>query len=408
MVNNTFSLMFKDAYGYLSVNPDQFGTAYAYRNETTGAVIVRGGEFAAGHGNSNDVISVTRNGSVVSISVNLGSDVGGTGATPGDEDLPAFVTQIDTNTQPITSISIDSSFGNDSITIGSDIGVPINLTPGGGTDSLTVVGSAGNDAITVNPTTVVSTGQTITINGGVEAMTVDGSGGTDTITLADNATGTSFTTVLNSAGNDVVNVNTDGSGTATGVFNTSMNLGVLSIGSGGLANMTANGSNLLSATGLVITGTGTLDMFDNDMMVTPGNVAAIQALINSARTNGTWTGTGITSTTARNNGAHNTTLGNMSGADYLGSHGGTFDGATVAANAAVVKYTYYGDTDFNGAVNFDDYVRTDSGFNNNRSGWLNGDADGNGQVNFDDYVLVDPRVQHPERHPVRSRGTAGL
>ena len=109
----------------------------------------------------------------------------------------------------------------------------------------------------------------------------------------------------------------------------------------------------------------------------------------SARTNGTWTGTGVTSTTARNNGAHNTTLGNMSGADYLGSHGGTFDGATVAANAAVVKYTYYGDTDFNGAVNFDDYVRTDSGFNNNRSGWLNGDADGNGQVNFDDYVLVD-------------------
>jgi hypothetical protein len=54
-----------------------------------------------------------------------------------------------------------------------------------------------------------------------------------------------------------------------------------------------------------------------------------------------------------------------------------------------VKYTYYGDTDFNGVVNFDDYVRTDNGFNNHLSGWMNGDFDGNGQVNFDDYVLID-------------------
>jgi hypothetical protein len=55
----------------------------------------------------------------------------------------------------------------------------------------------------------------------------------------------------------------------------------------------------------------------------------------------------------------------------------------------LVKYTYYGDTDFNGRVNFDDYVRTDAGFNNHASGWLNGDFDLNGIVNFDDYVLID-------------------
>jgi len=55
----------------------------------------------------------------------------------------------------------------------------------------------------------------------------------------------------------------------------------------------------------------------------------------------------------------------------------------------LVKYTYYGDTDFNGVVNFDDYSRTDAGFNQNKSGWLNGDFDGNGVVNFDDYSLID-------------------
>src|SRR5205823_4656108 len=67
----------------------------------------------------------------------------------------------------------------------------------------------------------------------------------------------------------------------------------------------------------------------------------------------------------------------------------SFDGFAVADSDVLVKYTWYGDTDFNGRVNFDDYVRTDNGFNNHLTGWLNGDFDLNGVVNFDDYVLID-------------------
>jgi hypothetical protein len=48
-----------------------------------------------------------------------------------------------------------------------------------------------------------------------------------------------------------------------------------------------------------------------------------------------------------------------------------------------------GDTDLNGAINFDDYVHTDGGFNNHLDGWFNGDFDRNGRVDFDDYVLID-------------------
>jgi hypothetical protein len=48
-----------------------------------------------------------------------------------------------------------------------------------------------------------------------------------------------------------------------------------------------------------------------------------------------------------------------------------------------------GDTDLNDRINFDDYVRTDNGFNNGLSGWANGDFDGNGKIDFDDYVLID-------------------
>jgi hypothetical protein len=54
-----------------------------------------------------------------------------------------------------------------------------------------------------------------------------------------------------------------------------------------------------------------------------------------------------------------------------------------------VKFTYYGDTDLNGRVNFDDYVRTDNGFQQPSGRWINGDFDYSGQVNFDDYVLID-------------------
>ena len=118
---------------------------------------------------------------------------------------------------------------------------------------------------------------------------------------------------------------------------------------------------------------------------------AVQALINSARSGGAWTGDGITSSNARNANPKNTTLGAMEATDYksLYGQGATFAGESLDNNAVLVKYTYYGDTDFNGVVNFDDYSRIDAGFNNNRSGWLNGDFDGNGVVNFDDYALID-------------------
>ena len=55
----------------------------------------------------------------------------------------------------------------------------------------------------------------------------------------------------------------------------------------------------------------------------------------------------------------------------------------------LVKFTYYGDADLNGVVNFDDYSRTDSGFNTGGTTWSQGDFDYNGLVNFDDYSLID-------------------
>jgi hypothetical protein len=136
---------------------------------------------------------------------------------------------------------------------------------------------------------------------------------------------------------------------------------------------------------------GTLDLSDNDLIVTTTPRATLASAIVNARNGGAWNGTGLTSSAARNNAQHITTLGLLSGAEYISLYGAgaTFDSMSVASTDSLIKYTYYGDTDFNGVVDFDDYSRIDNGFSNFSSGWLNGDFDGNNVVDFDDYSLID-------------------
>jgi len=99
----------------------------------------------------------------------------------------------------------------------------------------------------------------------------------------------------------------------------------------------------------------------------------------------------LRSTSAKVNPKHNTTLALLEATEYksLLGPGAAFDGQPIDNTALLLKYTYYGDTDFNGAVDFDDYSRTDAGFNGHKSGWMNGDFDANGHVDFDDYSLID-------------------
>jgi hypothetical protein len=137
-----------------------------------------------------------------------------------------------------------------------------------------------------------------------------------------------------------------------------------------------------------------LDLNDNPLILDYTNssqLTTLQALVNAARNGGAWDVAGISSTVARQNPNHNTTLGLLEATEFKSLYGtnATFAGEAIDSTAVLVKYTYYGDTDFNGRVNFDDYVRTDSGYNNHKTGWLNGDFDGNGQIIFDDYVLID-------------------
>jgi hypothetical protein len=74
--------------------------------------------------------------------------------------------------------------------------------------------------------------------------------------------------------------------------------------------------------------------------------------------------------------------------------GANFDGLPITSGSLLVKFTWYGDTDFNGKVDGADYARVDTSYNSevisgNISGWFNGDLDYNNKVDGADYALID-------------------
>jgi hypothetical protein len=107
---------------------------------------------------------------------------------------------------------------------------------------------------------------------------------------------------------------------------------------------------------------------------------------------GTFTNLAAGSNRSFNATIHDTANGSFSASYTFNFSDQDLPGATTLAPKTLVLSGIIatpGDSDLNDTINFDDYVRTDNGFNNHLTGWGNGDFDGNGVVNFDDYVLID-------------------
>ncbi|MGH7179115.1 MAG: exo-alpha-sialidase [Tepidisphaeraceae bacterium] len=226
-------------------------------------------------------------------------------------------------------------------------------------------------------------------------MVINSGGSDDTINIDRSGTAALPISVSAGAGDDILNINPNGAGTSAVVLKASDHFASVSVSDGGTLSLGAGGSNVIYTGALTIGAAGTLDLNDNDLVIdyTLGSPAAtVQALINSARALGAWTGFGLTSTFARTNPNSNTTLGLLESAEYWGVYGaGTlFSGETIDSTAVLVKYTYYGDTDLSGFIDLDDYANTDGGYLLNLTGWLNGDFDGSGgKPDLDDYSLID-------------------
>jgi hypothetical protein len=197
--------------------------------------------------------------------------------------------------------------------------------------------------------------------------------------------------------------------------------------------ITPDGGNAgTSAVGtLSVSGSGRLDLNDNDLVVraTAGTKDAvydeIEGDIASAQ-NGVdanfvtnWNGPGITSSTARASnvaaGFDLTAIGVVRNSDLdtttgvPGSTYTTFSGQAVTPDDVLVKYTYTGDGNLDGAVTFDDYAAMDSAFFGliPNLGWATGDINFDGEISFDDYSVVDQAFFF-QGEPLTGEGVAAV
>ena len=85
-----------------------------------------------------------------------------------------------------------------------------------------------------------------------------------------------------------------------------------------------------------------------------------------------------------------TALGYLTGAEYLALSGSSdFDGLSYNANDTLIKYTWYGDVNFDGFIDGLDYIFIDNGASSGLSGWANGDVTHDGVVDGIDYIFID-------------------
>jgi hypothetical protein len=154
---------------------------------------------------------------------------------------------------------------------------------------------------------------------------------------------------------------------------------ILSVGSVVTSNTDQHLLSLTLASG------ATFDLKDNDLVVTNANFSAIQFLVfqgYSATPDSTKTG--IISTTSQNSGG--VTI--LSLFDNALLHSPSFPAAAI-----VGKYTYLGDTDWDGQVTPQDYTAVDAnlGATNVPAGeaWFRGDTDFDGNITPQDYTAID-------------------
>jgi autotransporter-associated beta strand protein len=141
----------------------------------------------------------------------------------------------------------------------------------------------------------------------------------------------------------------------------------------------------MAFTTVTTAGTGVLDLTNNAAVIRAMTQDQVRSLIASAFNAGTWTGGGMTSSTAAADAGHLTALGYGGNANFGLS---TWRGVTgLDADDVLVRYTYYGDADLNGAVTLDDFTLFLIGYQNGKTTWFDGDFDYNGVVTLDDFTL---------------------
>ncbi|MCY2954337.1 MAG: DUF6531 domain-containing protein [Planctomycetota bacterium] len=157
-----------------------------------------------------------------------------------------------------------------------------------------------------------------------------------------------------------------------------LRLSALHVPSGYVQLRIINGSTALRTSGLAIGQGAKLNLADNDVIVSNGDIAVITEEIKSGRIIGK--GETYTSLAA---------ILNDTGDEDHTPIKTSFAGQNVLASDVLVKYTWDGDANLDGVINADDYFQIDSGYITQAKGYQNGDFNYDGVINADDYFLID-------------------
>jgi hypothetical protein len=340
-------------------------------------------------------------------------------------------------------VTLNGGNGNDALTLGSGLAADTFFDGGANTDSLTYNGTENADTLTLQAGAVTS-GINTAQYFNTETLLVNALGGADDVTLSSTAGGTPAT-LNGGTGNDTLNTETTPMSTLTYcggltggehdtlnvdigtytfagdaadstanltvnvaasgavVFNSTEHLENLVI-TNGIATLSANGDKVLRTRGLSITGTGKLDLTNNDLILDYSGLSPVgtwngtaytqvTGMLASGYNGGAWNGNGIRTSSATSI----TELGVAEASQALGISGvqmGVFSGETVDATTVLVKFTYTGDANLSGKINVDDYGRIDSNvqFNGSVFGFYNGDFTYDGKINIDDYGKLDTAI----------------
>lgn len=329
-----------------------------------------------------------------------------------DSPSPHGVLDLNANNATVSSITdngnsvaiINDGYGTSTFTYAGTNANPstfdgdISDTSGQGEGTTSLVIASGSLTLTgANSylgTTTINSGATLALSSATSAgTTLEGNGditnnGTllinDIVAAGNNLYGTGSTTVN---ANMILYVNNFTQGSL-------VNNGSVTIaGSGTVGNISGTGTlninnqmQLKAGTGLSQQGglsiSGTLDITNNALVIAFGSnsdpLSTIVGYIKSGYDNGKWDGSGLISTTAA------TTPGTAIG--Y--ADGNTDTGTAAAAGTILIRYTWLGDLNLDGAVTSSDLatMTADSGMTN--ADWAQGDMNYDGVVNADDFALL--------------------
>ena len=152
-----------------------------------------------------------------------------------------------------------------------------------------------------------------------------------------------------------------------------------------------------------------MDIANNAMIVAYGAdsspVDEIRNHIKDGFFNGTWTGLGLTSSTAAANAsaAVKTAIGYAEGSTLMDSGVASVAGYSLTGQELVLKYTIFGDANLDGKVNALDFNAPASGFGTG-SIWTMGDFNYDGAVDSSDFTALATNFNQTTPTPAPSLG----